>query len=300
MSLIKRLPAVRGNLREDVELAKFCWFQVGGRASVLYKPKDIEDLQEFMGNLSEDIPYFIFGVGSNLLIKDTGFDGVAIRLGREFNFANKLSDNIIHAGAATLDINIANFAAESEVAGLEFFAGIPGTIGGALAMNAGAYGIETRDVLISARAVARSGELREFETHEILYHYRGKGLKDEWVFVDAKFKGYKSDKADIISKIEQIQNDRNATQPVKAKTGGSTFKNPEGHKAWQLIDQAGCRGLVIGGAAVSELHCNFFVNLGDATASNVLDLIAVVKERVYETSGIVLEEEIKIIYTPPT
>lgn len=295
MSLIKRLPAVRGEFRENANLAKFCWFQVGGQAAVLYKPKDVEDLQEFMKNLGSDIPYFVFGVGSNLLIRDSGFTGVAIRLGREFNFADKLEGNIIHAGAATLDINVAEFAKESEVAGLEFFAGIPGTIGGALAMNAGAYGSETKDVLISARAVNRSGELREFETHELCYRYRGKALEGEWIFVDAKFKGSPGKREDIAEKIEQIQAARNSTQPVRSRTGGSTFKNPEGHKAWQLIDQAGCRGLIVGGAQVSDLHCNFFINLGDATASDLLSLIETVKERVYKTSGVVLEEEIKII-----
>lgn len=295
MSLIKRLPTVRGEFRENANLAKFCWFQVGGQVEVLYKPKDIEDLQVFMRDLGDDIPYFVFGVGSNLLIRDSGFTGVAIRLGREFNFAHKLDNNIIHVGAATLDINVAEFAKESGVAGLEFFAGIPGTIGGALAMNAGAYGSETKDVLISARAVNRSGELREFEAHELGYHYRGKALEGEWIFVDAKFKGAAGKREDIAEKIGQIQTARNSTQPVRSRTGGSTFKNPDGHKAWQLIDQAGCRGLIVGGAQVSDLHCNFFINLGDATASDLLNLIEIVKERVYKTSGVVLEEEIKII-----
>ncbi len=298
MSLIKRLPQVRGEYRENANLAKFCWFQVGGAAAVLYKPKDVEDLQFFMRNLSSDIPYFVFGVGSNLLIHDDGFEGVAIRLGREFNFANKVSDTEIHAGAATLDVNLAEFSCQSEVARLEFFAGIPGTVGGALAMNAGAYGSETKDVLISARAVSRSGELREFQTGDLGYHYRGKSLEGEWVFVDAKFQGAPGTEAEIAEKIAQIQSARNSTQPVRSRTGGSTFKNPEGLKAWQLIDEAGCRGLIIGGAQVSELHCNFFINLGDATALDLLNLISEVKERVYKKSGIMLDEEIKLIPNP--
>jgi UDP-N-acetylmuramate dehydrogenase len=295
MSLINSLPKVRGDYRENANLAKFCWFQVGGAAAVLYKPKDIEDLQVFMGNLSKDIPYFVFGVGSNLLIRDSGFEGVAIRLGREFNFAHKMSDTEIRAGAATLDLNLAEFACESEISGLEFFSGIPGTVGGALAMNAGAYGSETKDVLISTRAVNRNGELKEFRIHELGYRYRGKDLSEEWIFVDAKFQGAKGNKAEIAKEISNIQSARSSTQPIRAKTSGSTFKNPENMKAWQLIDAAGCRGLTIGGAQVSELHCNFFLNLGNATAEDLLNLITEVKERVYKTSGIMLSEEIKFI-----
>ncbi|MCE2992387.1 MAG: UDP-N-acetylmuramate dehydrogenase [Candidatus Jidaibacter sp.] len=295
MSLIARLPKVKGSLRENVNLAKFCWFQVGGIASALYKPQDVADLQFFLKNLDPGIPFFIFGVGSNMLISDKGFPGVAIRLGREFNYAHKITEDELVVGAATLDVNLADFACEHSIAGFEFLSGIPGTIGGALAMNAGAYGSEIKDILISARAVNKDGELREFGVADLGYFYRGNSLGGDWFFVDARLKGRAGNKLEIMEKIKQIQVERNATQPVRAKTGGSTFKNPEGHKAWQLIDAAGCRGLRIGDAQVSEFHCNFFLNLGSATAADLLNLINEVKERVYKTSGIILKEEIKIV-----
>ncbi|MDF3047597.1 MAG: murB [Candidatus Midichloriaceae bacterium] len=295
MSLIARLPKVRGTIREDVNLAKFCWFQVGGTASALYKPQDTDDLQFFLKNLDPEIPFFVFGVGSNMLISDQGFPGVAIRLGREFNYAHKIGEDELVVGAATLDVNLAEFACGNSIAGLEFLSGIPGTIGGALAMNAGAYGSEIKDVLISAHAINKAGELRELSVADLGYFYRGNSLEGDWVFVDAKLKGKVGNKQEIEERIKQIQVERNATQPVRSKTGGSTFKNPEGHKAWQLIDGAGCRGLRIGDAQVSELHCNFFLNLGNATASDLLNLINEVKERVYKKSGIMLKEEIKIV-----
>lgn len=295
MSLISKLPIIRGEYRENANLAKFCWFKVGGNADILYKPADIEDLQDFFRGLPSNINYFVLGLGSNLLVKDSGYRGVAIRLGREFNYARLTEHGTVVAGASMLDVNLAEFCAQNSLSGLEFYAGIPGTIGGALAMNAGAYGTETKDVLISAKAVNRKGELRIFSVEELGYTYRHKDLDDEWVFVEAEFKVSKGNQSAIVAKINEIQSSRAATQPIKSKTGGSTFKNPEGHKAWQLISDAGCRGLQIGGAKVSEMHCNFFINEGDATASDIENLIAEVQKRVLAKSGIELQPEIKII-----
>lgn len=295
MSTLSKLPTVRGEYRENCNLGKFCWFKVGGDADVLYKPQDAEDLQAFFKGLPADVEYFVFGVGSNLLVRDIGYRGVAIRLGREFNYARVTDNGTVIAGAAMLDVNLADFCAEHAMAGLEFYAGIPGTIGGALAMNAGAYGSETKDVLISAKAVNRSGEMRVFKVNELGYTYRHKGISDDWVFIEAEFKASHGDMDEIKKNIQEIQTARSATQPIRTKTGGSTFKNPEGHKAWQLIDAAGCRGLKIGGAKVSEMHCNFFINDGGATASDLENLIKEVQKRVFENSGIRLETEIKII-----
>lgn len=294
MDIVSRLPTVRGEYRFDASLAKFCWFQIGGNANVLYKPADIEDLSSFIQKLPKEIPYFVFGVGSNLLISDSGYDGVAIRLGRNFNYAN-FDGQRVTSGAATLDLNLALASADNNLGGLEFLSGIPGTIGGALAMNAGAYGKETKDVLISAKVVSPSGAVLELPVEEIQYKYRGKGLGKDYIFVEGTFQGCE-DTSDIIHKrITNIQEQRASSQPIRSRTGGSTFKNPDGHKAWELIDKAGCRGLIIGGAQVSEMHCNFFINIGTASANDMISLIKTVKDRVFLNSGILLEEEIKII-----
>jgi UDP-N-acetylmuramate dehydrogenase len=294
MSLITRLPAVQGDYRENANLGKMCWFQVGGAADVLFKPKDVSDLCNFLANKPDDVPYFVFGVGSNILIRDSGFRGVAIRLGREFTTISH-SENIIKAGAGALDVNVALYSSTVGIAGVEFLSGIPGTIGGALAMNAGAYGTEIKDVLISAKAVTQKGELKEFNNQDFGFRYRGQSLDPSLIFVEASMQGSLASPEVVKKKIEEIQNRRESTQPIRSKTGGSTFQNPEGHKAWQLIDQAGCRGLKIGGAQVSEMHCNFFINTGDATASDLENLINEVKSRVLKTSGISLHEEIRFI-----
>lgn len=294
MSFINRLPKVLGDYRENANLGKMCWFQVGGVADILFKPKDISDLCQFLANKPSDVPYFVFGVGSNILIRDAGYRGVAIRLGREFTITSHNRD-IITTGAGALDLNVALYSATAGISGLEFLSGIPGTIGGALAMNAGAYGTETKDVLISAKAVTSTGELKEFSNKDFGFRYRSQSLDPSLIFVEASFKGNLETTEVIKNKIEKIQSDRASTQPIKSRTGGSTFKNPEGHKAWQLIDQAGCRGLKIGGAQVSEMHCNFFINTGDATASDLENLIYEVQNRVLKTSGISLQEEIKFI-----
>ncbi|MFI4983785.1 MAG: UDP-N-acetylmuramate dehydrogenase [Rickettsiales bacterium] len=291
--MLARLPKVEGQYRENFDLGKLSWFNVPGIVEILYKPASTSDLCQFLANKPKDIPVFVFGVGSNILIRDSGFKGVAIRLGREFNYLN-CDKNIITTGCAVLDLNLALYAMENSLTGLEFFSGIPGTVGGALAMNAGAYGREINDVLISAKAISQTGELKEFTVDEIGFTYRGKSLDSSWIFTEATLRAEAGNKEEIKKRIEEIQQRRATTQPIKAKTGGSTFKNPAGHKAWELIDKAGCRGLQIGGASMSSLHCNFLINDGTATAQDIEDLIKEVKHKVARTQAIELEEEIKI------
>lgn len=288
------LPEIRGSYRHNADLSKQCWFNVGGPASLLFKPIDADDLSEFLTEYKNRTKIITLGVGSNVLIRDEGFDGCIIRLGRGFNYIHK-EGNILTCGAACLDINVARYAMEEGIAGLEFLSGIPGTIGGALAMNAGAYGKEISDVLITATAVNKNGETRVFTPHEIGYRYRGKSLDESWIFTEAKLCGVYGDISEISKAIDKIQSEREKTQPIRSKTSGSTFKNTASYKAWELIDRAGCRGLTIGGAKVSEMHCNFFINTGGASAKNIIDLIAAVKERVYNHTGVMLQEEIKII-----
>ncbi|WP_039458166.1 UDP-N-acetylmuramate dehydrogenase [Candidatus Jidaibacter acanthamoebae] len=297
MTIISELPIVKGKYREQAELAKMCWFGVGGKAEVLFIPEDLQDLELFLKNKPLGLAINIIGVGSNLLVRDGGIGGVVIRLGRGFNYIEHNTDCIITAGAAVLDLNLALYTREAAITGLEFFSGIPGTVGGALAMNAGAYGNDTASVLIEATAVnLKSGEIKTFKAEEIGYYYRGKHLSNDWIFTEAKFQGNPGEVQRIAGKIDEIQSQRSSTQPIKTKTSGSTFKNPMlGDKAWQLVDKAGCRGLRIGGAQVSEMHCNFFINMGDATAHDLESLIKEVQSRVLTICGIKLEEEIKII-----
>lgn len=294
MTILSKLPEAKGVYRENAELSKMCWFGVGGVADVFFKPYDTEDLAFFLKNKPKDIPHFILGVGSNVLIRDSGFKGVVIRLGREFNYV-KFGEEKVIAGGATLDLNVAVHSAENGYAGLEFLSGIPGTIGGAIQMNAGAYGTEVKDVLISAKAVDEEGNIIELQNHDFGFKYRSHSLKIPYIFTEATFKSSLGNASEIKINLDEIQQRRISTQPIRSKTGGSTFKNPEGMKAWELIDKAGCRGLEIGGAQVSEKHCNFFINTGHATAEDLEDLISEVKNRVFNNSGILLQEEIKII-----
>lgn len=288
------LPEIRGSYRRNADLSKQCWFNVGGAASLLFKPIDADDLSKFLTEYKNRTKIIPLGVGSNILIRDEGFDGCIIRLGRGFNYIHR-ENNILTCGAACLDINVARYAMEEGIAGLEFLSGIPGTIGGALAMNAGAYGREISDVLISATAVNKNGETKIFTPDEIGYRYRGKSLDESWIFTEAKLCGAYGDISEISKAIDKIQSEREKTQPIRSKTSGSTFKNTDSYKAWELIDRSGCRGLTIGGAKVSEMHCNFFINTGSASAKNIIDLIETVKERVYKHTGVMLQEEIKII-----
>ncbi len=295
MSIIDTLPKIKGKYRENANAGKMCWFKTNGIVDILFIPQDIDDLKYFLSNKPKNLPIYIMGAGSNLLIRDGGFNGMIIRLGVGFNYVRHDENNII-AGCASLDLNVANYAANNSIAGLEFFAGIPGSIGGALAMNAGAYNSDTSSVLIEARAInIFTAEIRKFSNQEIGYFYRGKKLTNDWIFYEAKFRGYNGDRNKIQKAIKEIQEKRSSTQPIKSKTGGSTFKNPPNQKAWQLIDQCGLRGEKIGDAKFSELHCNFLINEGEAKASDLEHLIKLAKKRVKNNFEINLEEEIKII-----
>ena len=298
-SLLERLPQIRGKYREDVDLGKTTWFQVGGAAEVLFKPEDAADLAHFMRECPDDIPVTVLGVGSNLLIRDGGIDGVVIKLGRGFTDIT-VENERVEVGAGAMDVHVAEQAMQHGIAGLEFLSGIPGGIGGALAMNGGAYGSDVSQVLVEAEAVTPQGELHSFSRDELRYSYRHCGLLDAsakerrpLIFTKAVFLGSKQESNSIAERMMQIAGARETAQPIRSRTGGSTFKNPQGYKAWQLIDEAECRGLKIGGAQVSEKHCNFLINTGNATAADLENLGEEVRARVQRHSGIVLEWEIK-------
>ncbi|MET0536668.1 MAG: UDP-N-acetylmuramate dehydrogenase [Xanthobacteraceae bacterium] len=295
--LRSRMPGLRGRLMSNQPLKEFTWFRVGGPAQVLFVPEDEEDLALLLENLPGEIPVTIAGLGSNLIVRDGGVRGVVVRLGRGFGELKVEAGERIRAGAAVPDVKVSRCAQEAAIAGLAFFRGIPGAVGGALRMNGGAYGRETRDVLIEARAIDRRGTMRVFTNDEMGYAYRHCGLPEDVIFTQALFAGSPGDRAVIAEEMNQITDKRESTQPIKSRTGGSTFKNPPGHKAWQLIDAAGCRGLTLGDAQVSPMHCNFLINLGSASAAEIEDLGELVCRQVKENSGIELEWEIKRIGT---
>lgn len=292
--LIDRLPPVRGRLTENAPLAKITWFRVGGPAEVMFRPVDAEDLAGFLAGRPADVPVTVVGVGSNLLVRDGGVPGVVVRLGRAFSDI-LVDEDVITAGAAALDLNVARVALDVGLAGLEFLSGIPGTIGGALRMNAGAYGAEISDVAIDARALDGAGRFHTLTPAGLGFGYRRSAVPVDWIFVAARLRGTEGQPAALYRRMEEIRQARESTQPIRTRTGGSTFANPAGAKAWQLIDQAGCRGLRIGGAQVSEQHCNFLINTGDATAADLEALGEEVRRRVFETSGVRLEWEIRRI-----
>ena len=293
-ALARRLPKLRGRIAANQPLAPFTWFRVGGRAELLFSPADEEDLAYFLANLPVEIPVTTIGLGSNLIVRDGGVPGVVIRLGgRAFGEVRAEPDCRLRAGAAVPDMKLARAAADAGVDGLAFYRGIPGAIGGALRMNAGAHGGETKDVLIEARGVDRGGEIRTFANVDMGYTYRHSSVPEDVIFTQALFQGRAGEPASILAEMERITAAREASQPIREKTGGSTFKNPPGHKAWQLIDQAGCRGLVVGDAQVSEMHCNFLINRGQATAADIENLGEEVRRRVLKTSGVELEWEIR-------
>jgi UDP-N-acetylmuramate dehydrogenase len=292
-----RLPGLRGRLLPNQSLKEFTWFRVGGVAQVLFVPEDEDDLALLLDGLPSDVPVTVIGLGSNLIVRDGGVAGVVIRLGRGFGDLKVEAGARIRVGTAVPDVKVSRCAQEAAIAGFSFFRGIPGAIGGALRMNGGAYGRETRDVLIEARALDRRGNARVFKNTEMHYAYRHCGVPDEIIFIEALFAGAPGDAAVIAGEMNEITEKRESTQPIKSRTGGSTFKNPPGHKAWQLIDAAGCRGLTLGGAQVSPMHCNFLINLGSASAAEIEDLGELVRARVKENSGIELEWEIKRIGT---
>lgn len=290
---------LRGRYVENADLSKTNWFQVGGKADILFKPEDTADLAEFIRAKPQEVPLTVIGVGSNLLVRDGGIRGAVIRLGRSFAEV-KVSGLEIEAGGAALDHNVALYAAENGITGLEFLSGIPGTIGGAVAMNAGAYGRDFASIAVKAEIVGLNGETSVIPVSGLGLEYRKcKYLRENsGIVTKAWMKGEHGEPATIKAAIEKIKQDREATQPLRSKTGGSTFKNPPGQKAWELIDQAGCRGLRLGGAMVSEKHCNFLINTGGANATDIENLGEEVKRRVWEASGVELEWEIKIIGEP--
>jgi UDP-N-acetylmuramate dehydrogenase len=292
-----KAPKLRGRLLPNQSLAELTWFRVGGPAQVLFMPEDEADLADFLVVLPADVPVIVVGLGSNLIVRDGGIPGVVVRLGRGFNDV-KVDGVRITAGPAVPDVKVARAAQEAGIAGLSFMRGIPGAVGGALRMNGGAYGGETKDVLVSARAVDRAGRIHVLGNADMHYTYRHCGAPEDFIFTEATFEGRTGDPAVIAGEMDKITESREATQPIKSRTGGSTFKNPPGHKAWQLIDKAGCRGLVVGGAQVSELHCNFLINQGAATAADIETLGETVRKRVKDSSGVDLEWEIKRIGVP--
>jgi UDP-N-acetylmuramate dehydrogenase len=290
-----KMPKLRGRLLANQPLAELTWFRVGGPAQVLFMPEDESDLSYLLANMADEIPVTVIGLGSNLIVRDGGVPGVVIRLGRGFNDVTIEGDARVRAGTAVPDVKVARAAQEAGISGLSFLRGIPGGIGGALRMNGGAYGRETKDALIEARGVDRSGRIHVFANGDMHYGYRHCGAPEDIIFTQALFQGTPGDPNVIAAEMEQITEAREATQPVKSRTGGSTFKNPAGHKAWQLIDAACCRGLRIGDAQVSEMHCNFLINLGNASAADIETLGETVRKRVKDSSDVDLDWEIKRI-----
>lgn len=301
--MLDRLPPVRGSYTEQVDLSTMTWFRVGGPADVVFQPADPDDLSTFLASKPSDIPVVIMGVGSNLLVRDGGLRGVLIRLGgRAFASVTVQGEEVI-AGAGALDAVVARAAQKHSLTGLEFLRGIPGTLGGAVRMNAGAYGQETKDIIVSARAIDSSGHPLELSVDEMGFAYRRSSVPDGTFVTEVTLRGRPGDPAAIADAMAAVTQSREATQPIRSRTGGSTFKNPDpsqtgGRKAWQLIDEAGCRGLTIGGAQVSELHCNFLINRGDATAHDIETLGETVRSRVAEATGVSLDWEIKRVGEP--
>jgi UDP-N-acetylmuramate dehydrogenase len=293
--LIDRLPPVRGRLIADAPLAPMTWFRVGGPAEVLFKPEDVDDLAGFLAAKPADVPVTVIGVGSNLLIRDGGVPGVTIRLGRTFAEIDVVGDARIRAGAGALDLTVAATVCEAGIGGMEFLCGVPGTIGGALRMNAGAYGAEMKDVTVEARVLDPEGQLHRLTTEEIGFSYRQSAVPATWIFVDAVLEGHADSALAVGQRMAEIKAKREESQPLRTRTGGSTFANPPDAKAWELIDKAGCRGLARGGARVSEKHCNFLINTGTATAADIEDLGEDVRRRVLDASGIELHWEIRRI-----
>src|SRR6185503_426224 len=292
--LKKRLPNLRGRLIANQPLGEFTWFRVGGPAQALLMPEDENDLAYVLGNLPNDIPVTVIGAGSNLIVRDGGVAGVVIRLGRGFNGIGTDEKQRVTTGTAVLDVMVARAAQKAGIAGLAFLSGIPGTIGGALRMNGGAYGGETKDILVEARGVDRAGNLRTFSNADMGFSYRHCSVPEDVIFTTAVFQGKAGDPEQIAAEMTAIKEKREASQP-RNRTGGSTFKNPAGDNAWKVIDEAGCRGLKVGDAQVSELHCNFLINLGRASAADIETLGETVRERVKAQSGVDLEWEIKRI-----
>jgi UDP-N-acetylmuramate dehydrogenase len=296
-NLIDRLPAARGLYEQDAPLADLTWFRVGGPAEILYRPADEDDLAGFLRTRPIDVPVTVIGVGSNLLVRDGGIPGIVVRLSRTFARASVDGETVI-AGAAAPDVSVALACRDAGLGGLEFLRGVPGTIGGALKMNAGAYGREIRDVLVSARALDGAGEIHVVDATALGLSYRHSQTPDDWIFTSATLRGVPAAPAEIAARMTEVGDARAESQPVKSRTGGSTFKNPAGFKAWELVDQAGCRGLRLGGAMVSEQHCNFLINTGGASAADIEALGEEVRRRVRASAGVDLDWEIRRLGVP--
>jgi UDP-N-acetylmuramate dehydrogenase len=292
------LPNLRGRLTPDQPLADIVWFRAGGAADVLLTPADEADLAYALGALPPEVPVTVIGLGSNLLVRDGGVRGVVVRLARGFSQIAVEDGQRIRVGTSVSDVKLARAAADAGIAGFAFYRGIPGSIGGALRMNAGAHACETKDVLVSARAVDRRGRIHELSLADMSYTYRHCGLPGDFIFTEAVYQGTPGMPADILRQMEEVAQYREANQPIKERTGGSTFKNPPGSSAWRLIDQAGCRGLRIGGAKVSEMHCNFLINDAGASGEDIERLGETVRARVKAATGVTLEWEIIRIGEP--
>lgn len=290
-----RMPELRGRLAANVLLADITWFRAGGPAQVLFTPADEADLAYFLKHKPKDLAAFVIGLGSNLLVRDGGVEGVVVRLGRGFGDIKVEDGHRLRVGTVVPDVKVARAAAEAGIAGLAFYRGIPGSIGGALRMNAGAHGTETKDVLVEARAVDPDGNIHVLSLADMGFTYRHSGVPADWIFTEALFQGTPGETADILRAMDEVAEYRERNQPIKERTGGSTFKNPPGHSAWKLIDAAGMRGVRVGGAEVSPMHCNFLINTGAATGHDIETLGETVRAKVKETSGIELQWEIKRI-----
>jgi UDP-N-acetylmuramate dehydrogenase len=292
------LPPVRGKCRLNADLSTSVWFQAGGPAAVLFRPEDADDLAGFLRAYRGDLPILPLGLGSNLLVRSGGIKAVVVRLGKGFAGMRLEEGNRVYAGAGAPAANAARFAAENGVGGLEFMIGIPGAVGGLVAMNAGAYGNDMASVVLAVDLMDRDGTLRRAPVDGMGYAYRTSALPEQTTVVGALLQGVPSDPERIRARMAEIMKQREESQPVRGRTGGSTFKNPEGDKAWRLIDKAGCRGLRIGGAQMSEKHCNFMLNTGGATSDELEELGETVRRRVCEDSGVMLEWEIKRVGRP--
>ena len=292
---VDTLPQVRGRLTADAPLAPLVWFKSGGNAQFLFEPADEEDLVAFLRDLDPDVPVMALGLGSNMIVRDGGVSGIVVRLGKAFAKIRQVDETTLRCGGGASGILVSSTARDHGIAGLEFLRGIPGTVGGFVRMNGGAYGREVSDILVSARLVLRSGEVVEWPIEKLGYTYRHSEVPEGAVVVEATFRGMPGKPEAIGAEMDAIARAREESQPLRSRTGGSTFKNPHGHKAWVLIDAAGCRGLTMGGAQVSEKHCNFLLNLGTATSADIEALGEEVRRRVSENSGIALEWEIQRI-----
>lgn len=293
MSAVATLPKVRGKLTADAPLAPLVWFKSGGRAEWLFEPKDVEDLQAFLADLDPAVPVMALGLGSNLIVRDGGVPGVVVRLGKPFATVERLDENVLRCGGGASGILVSSTARDAGISGVEFLRSIPGTVGGFVRMNGGAYGREVKDILVECEVVLRSGQLRRLAPEELGYTYRHSELPEGCVVVSATFRGEPGEPAAIQAEMDRIAAAREESQPLRSRTGGSTFKNPQGTKAWQVIDHAGCRGLRVGDAQVSEKHCNFLLNLGGASSADIEALGEAVRERVLAHSGVMLEWEIQ-------